>query len=97
MKPTKGRGNTDKYEIKSHIGPSFAGRKSKQTQTHHAGTIYLDSGINSPSVTQPTKGKKGTIRTHSQPAQPIESGFLGGETMADHEDHAERPGENKVN
>lgn len=91
-KPTKGRGNTDKSKVKSHIGPSFAGRNSKQTQTHHIGIVYLDSGNSSPGVKQPTKGKKGTIRTHSQPSQPVESGFLGEAIMAYHEDHAEGTG-----
>lgn len=50
-----------------------------------------------PSVTQPTKGKKGTIRTHSQPSQPVESASCGRTTMVDHENHVEGTSENQVN
>jgi len=45
-------------------------------------------------VTQPTKGKKGTIGIHSQPSQPVESDSGGRTTMVDEEDHAEGSGEN---
>jgi len=65
LKPTRGQRNTDKIETKSHIGPSFASRKSKQTQTHHTRIVHLGSGSSSLGVTQPTKGKKEAIRTHS--------------------------------
>lgn len=51
----------------------------------------------SPSVTQPTKGKKGTIRTRIHPSQPVEIGSCGRMTMEDREDHAEGSGENQVN
>ena len=57
-KSNKGRRNTEKFENSSHIGLSFASRKSKQTQTHHARTVHLDSGNNDSSVTQPKKGNK---------------------------------------
>ena len=96
-KPNRGQGNTDKYETISHIGPSFVGRNSKQTHTHHARTVYLDSGNNSPCVTQPTKGRKGPIGTHSQCSQPIKRGSLGGTKMTEHEDHVERTCKNQVN
>jgi len=43
-KPTKGQRNIDKSKTKSHIGPYFVGKKSKQTQTHHAGRVHLGSG-----------------------------------------------------
>ena len=56
--PNKGQQNTEKSENSSHIGPSFAGRKSKQTQTHNAGTVHLDFGNSDSGVTQPKKGKK---------------------------------------
>jgi len=58
LKPNKGRQNTEISENSSHIGPSFAGRKSKLTQTHHAGTIHQDSRHSDSGVTQPEKGKK---------------------------------------
>ena len=48
-------------------------------------------------VTQPTKGKKEAIRTHSHPSQPVESDSHGKTTMADQEDHAEGNGQNQVN
>lgn len=48
-------------------------------------------------MTQPTKGKKGIIGTHSQPSQPIESGSHGEATMVDQEDHAEGTGEIQLN
>ena len=97
LKPTRGQRNTDKSEINSDIRPSFAGRKSKQTQTHHARTIQLGFGNSGPGVTQPKKGKKGTIRTHSQPSQPVERNSCGIKTMVDQEDHAEGTSENQVN
>ena len=93
-KPTRGQWNTEKYETKSDIWPSFVGRKSKQTQTHHTGTVHLGSSSIGPSVTQPTKGKKGTIGIYSQPSQPVESDSGGRTTMVDEEDHAEGSGEN---
>ena len=66
-KPTRGQINTDKSERKSHFGPSFASRKSKQTQNHHVGTIHLGSGSSGSGVTQSIKEKKGTIGMHNQP------------------------------
>lgn len=58
LKPNKGWQNTENFENSSHIGPSFAGRKSKKTRTHHTRTIHLDSGNSDSGVTQPKKGKK---------------------------------------
>jgi len=81
-KPTNGERNIDKYETKSHIGPSFVGENSKQTQTHHARIVHLSSGSSSPGVTQPSKGKNEASRTHSQPSQPIESHSRGKKMMA---------------
>ena len=48
-------------------------------------------------MTQPIKGNKETIKTHSKPSHPVRSGSLGGETMADHEHHAKGYGKNQVN
>jgi len=56
-KPIRGQRNTDKYETKTHIGPSFAGKKSKQTHTHHTGTVHLGSGSRGLGVTH--KGEEG--------------------------------------
>jgi len=93
-KPTKGRGNIDKSENNFHIGSSSVGRKSK-IQTYHAGKIHLDSGDSRSGVVQPKEGKEEA--TSSQSSQPIESGSCEGETMVDHEDHAEETSENQVN
>ena len=67
-KPTRGQRDTDKSETKTHIGPYFAGRKSKKTQTHHVGTVHLGPGSSGSGVTQPIKGKKGIVGIHSQPS-----------------------------
>lgn len=73
-KPNKGRGNIDKSKLYSHVGPSVAGMNYRQTQTHHAGTIHLDSGDSSSRISQPSEGKKETIWTqkinlnHSKPS-----------------------------
>lgn len=96
-KPTKGLGNIGKFENNYHIRPPFVGRKSKQSEIHHAGIFHLDLGNSSPGVTQPTKGNKETIRTHSQPSQLLESSSIRGTKMVYHEDHAEGTGENQVN
>ena len=57
-KPTKGQNNF------SHIGSPSTSRKPNSIQTHHAGTIHLDSGNNSSGVDQPVESntsKKGTM------------------------------------
>ena len=82
-KPTKVQGNIDKFKNNFHIGSS-PGRKSK-IQTHHAGTIHLDSSDSSSGVVQPKEGKEET--TSSQSSQPTESGSREGKTMVDHKDH----------
>ena len=101
-KPNKGQRNTKKSEKSSYIGPSFAGRKSKQTQSHHARTVHLDSGNNHSGVTQNKKVKKEANSdqkfqfNNNQPSSSG-SGPIGGTTMVDHEDHAEGSRENQVN
>ena len=47
--PTKGQNNS---ENNSHIGSPTVSRKSNPIQTHHVGTIHLDSGDNSSGVDQ---------------------------------------------
>jgi len=71
-------------------------------QTHHVGTIHLDSGNSSSGVTQLAKGKKEIVGlqndlTHSWPSQLVESGLFGGTKMTKHKDHAEGTSENQVN
>ena len=48
-KPTKGKKDLKKN---SHIGSPSISRKPNPIQTHHAGTIHLDSGDNSSGVVQ---------------------------------------------
>ena len=48
-KPTKGQNNS---ENNFHIGSPFVSRKPNPTQTHHVGTIHLDSCNNSSGVDQ---------------------------------------------
>jgi len=93
-KLTRGQRNTNKYETKTHFGPSFTGRKPKQTQTNHTGTVHLGPGSSALGVTQPIKGKKGIVGIHSQ---PVKSGSGRRTTMVDMEDHAEGSGEKQVN
>jgi len=94
-KPNRGRRDTDKSEIFSHIGSSLAGLNSKKTRTHHARTVHLDSGNSSSGLPQLAKGKKEAIviqktnLSHSEPCHFFESGPIGGTKMADHEDHVE--------
>ena len=64
LKPTRVQRNIEKRETKTHIGPSFVGIKSKQTQTHHTGTVHVGPSSNGSGVTQPIKGEKGTIGIH---------------------------------
>ena len=52
FKPTKGQKNSEKN---SHIGSPSVSRKPNPIQTHHAGTIQLDSGDNSSGVVQPVE------------------------------------------
>jgi len=65
LKPTNGQRNTNNFETKTHIGPSFVGKNSKQTQTHHIEIVHLGPGSSGSGVTQPIKGKKGTVGIHS--------------------------------
>ena len=48
-KPTKGQ---NKF---SHTRSPSVRRKPNSIQTHHAGTIHLDSGVNSSGVDQPVE------------------------------------------
>lgn len=52
LKPTKGRKN---FEKNFHIGSPSLSRKPNPIQTHHAGTIHLDSGDNILGVDQPVE------------------------------------------
>ena len=67
-KPTKGK------NIFSHIRSPFVSRKPNPIQTHHAGTIHLDSGDNSPSVDQPVESstsKRETMVDHEDHLEGI--------------------------
>ena len=63
-KPTKGQNNS---KNNSHIGSPSISRKSNPIQTHHVGTIHLDSGDNSSGVDQPVESgtsKRETMVDH---------------------------------
>ena len=55
--PRKGRGSKhtkgqNNFENNSHIGSPSVSGKPNLIQTHHAGTIHLDSGDNNSGVVQ---------------------------------------------
>jgi len=59
--PTKGRKNSKKN---SHIGSPPMSRKPNPIQTHHTGTVHLDSSVNSSGVVQSVGSKRETMADH---------------------------------
>ena len=63
-KPMKGQNNS---KNNSHIGSPSVSRKPNPIQTHHAGTIHLDSSDNNSGVDQPVESvtsKRETMVDH---------------------------------
>ena len=75
-KPAKGQNNS---ENNSHIGSPSVSKKPNPIQTHHAGTIHLDSGDNSSGVVQYVGSKRETMADHEDHVEGTGENQVSGE------------------